>query len=209
MAHRFDHIVVLTSDLAAGEAWLEERLGVAAGGGGRHAMMGTHNRLWGLGTGYLELLAVDPDGVRPDRNRWFGLDDPEVSDRMVRGPYLATWAVSTDDLPGLLAKAPAGWGPPEDFARDDLTWAVSVADGPEMPLGGAWPLMIAWKTGRHPAERLGDQGLSLSRLSLTGAGAGETAATFSDLGPMVVFEEGAGPTRLSATLSTPRGAVTL
>lgn len=209
MPVRFDHIVVLTRDLAEGEAWLTERLGVAPGGGGRHAMMGTHNRLWGLGAGYLELLAVDPEGEHPGRNRWFGLADPLVGDRMTRAPYLATWAVSTDDLAALLARAPAGWGPAEEFARDDLTWAVSIAAGPEMPLGGAWPLMIQWKTGRHPAERLGEQGLGLTGLTIAGAGAAETAAALPDLAAPVRFEPGEGPTRLTATLSTPRGSVTL
>ncbi|MEM7746264.1 MAG: VOC family protein [Pseudomonadota bacterium] len=208
MATRFDHLVVLTADLKESSAWLEERLGVPPKGAGKHAMMGTHNALWGLGDSYLELIAVDPDAPRPARNRWFGFDDPEVQARLAEGPYLGTWAVSTDDLPGLLAHAPEGMGPPEDFARDDLTWQVSIAEGPGLPLGGVWPLMIHWKTGMHPAERLGHQGLALDSLVISGSGADRAAAQFTGL-ERVQFAPGPGPTRLSATLNTPIGQVTL
>ncbi|MEM9146193.1 MAG: VOC family protein [Pseudomonadota bacterium] len=206
---RFDHIVVLTKDLAEGEAWLESMLGVPAGGGGRHSMMGTHNRLWGLGSSYLELLAIDPEGDPPDRPRWFGLDDPKIMQRLASGPYLATWAVSTSDLPGLLTQAPAGWGAAERFARDDLAWQVSIPNGPEMPLDGAWPLMIQWMFGLHPAERLGDQGLALEELVISGANSITVAEVFVALGRPIRFDPGSGDTQLTARLSTPSGPITL
>ena len=91
---RLDHLVIAAASLAEGCDWAEARLGVAAAGGGRHANMGTHNALWGLGESYLEVIAVDPEGVRPDRPRWFGFDDPAVQARLEQGPCLMTWAVS-------------------------------------------------------------------------------------------------------------------
>ena len=78
---RLDHLVVAAASLAEGCAWVEARLGVASPGGGRHANMGTHNALWSLGGSYIEVIAVEPGGTRPERPRWFGLDDPRVDRR--------------------------------------------------------------------------------------------------------------------------------
>ena len=36
-------------------------LGVPMAGGGKHPLMGTHNRLIGLGDLYLEVISIDPD----------------------------------------------------------------------------------------------------------------------------------------------------
>lgn len=64
-----DHLVVAAAGLDAGTAWLEAHLGVPLAPGGRHAAMGTHNRLLRLGPRlYLELIAIDPDApARPGR----------------------------------------------------------------------------------------------------------------------------------------------
>ena len=55
-----DHLAVSAATLEEGAGWIGERLGVAVEGGGRHAEMGTHNRLLSLGDLYLEVIAVDP-----------------------------------------------------------------------------------------------------------------------------------------------------
>ena len=69
-----DHLVVLCASLADGEAWCQATLGLAPGPGGRHALMGTHNRLLllageGMAPAYLELIAIDPDAPVPGRAR--------------------------------------------------------------------------------------------------------------------------------------------
>ena len=170
-------------------------------------MMGTHNVLWGLGDCYLEVIAVDPQGARPDRPRWFGFDDPAVAAQLENGPCLVTWAVSTDDLAAL--RAPVPCHPPEGFARDDLRWQVVLPEGAGLPLGGAWPLTIQWTEGLHPARRLPDQGLRLERLEITGAGAAEAEAALVAVAGPVVFGPGDGHLLLSATIRTPGGMVTL
>ena len=100
---RLDHLVVAAASLAEGRAWAEARLGVDPGGGGSHAAMGTHNVLWSLGESYLEVIAVDPEGARPDRPRWFGFDDASVQARIAGGPCLLTWAVAVEDISALRA----------------------------------------------------------------------------------------------------------
>jgi len=106
-------------------------------------------------------------------------------------------------------RPPVPHGPPQDFARDDLRWQVMLPEGAALPLDGAWPLTIRWTHGRHPAERLPDQGLRLERLTIGGAGA---AAAREALGPVagpVVFAPGDRPVQLSAEIRTPGGAVRL
>lgn len=204
---RLDHIVVGATSLEAGRAWMEARLGVPAGGGGRHADMGTHNALWGLGESYLEVIAIDPEGEAPQRPRWFGLDDPAVCERLVAGPALIAWAVAVDDLAALGPPVPCD--PPAGFARDDLTWQVRLAKGRALPLGGAWPLTIRWTSGRHPARRLPDRGLRLERLEIAGAGAAEAQAALGAVAGPVIFTDTSGPTRLSTLIRAPGGAVAL
>ena len=68
---------------AEGAAWCEATLGATPVEGGRHATMGTHNRLLGLGGGaygrmYLEIIALDPDASPPNRARWYDLDSPAL-----------------------------------------------------------------------------------------------------------------------------------
>jgi hypothetical protein len=57
-----DHLVVAARTLEEGAAWVTGRLGVSMAPGGKHALMGTHNRLLSLGArAYLEVIAIDPD----------------------------------------------------------------------------------------------------------------------------------------------------
>ena len=206
-AARLDHLVVAAADLAEGRDWVAARLGVEAQGGGRHARMGTHNALWGLGESYLEVIAIDPEGEAPSRPRWFGLDDPEVRARLAQGPALVAWAVAVDDLDAL--EPPVPCDPPVDFARDDLTWQVRLPGGRELPLGGAWPLTIRWTSGTHPAKRLPAEGLGLQWLEVAGAGAAAARAALGAVEGPVRFAPDDAPTRLSALISTPVGEVRL
>jgi hypothetical protein len=170
-------------------------------------MMGTHNALWGLGDSYLEVIAVDPEAEAPERPRWFGLDDPELRERLLRGPELVAWAVAVDDLEAL--EPPVPCEPPADFARDDLTWQVRLPKGRALPLGGAWPLTIRWTSGTHPAKRLPSRGLRVERLEIAGAGAAETRDALGEVAGPVVFTATGGRTRLSALIGTPGGTVSL
>ena len=204
---RLDHLVIAAAGLAEGRDWVEGLLGVPAAGGGRHEAMGTHNALWGLGESYLEVIAADPEGKRPERPRWFGFDDAAVQARLGQGPCLLTWAVSTSDLGAI--RAPVLCHPPEDFARDDLRWQVVLPESAALPLDGAWPLTIRWTHGLHPAKRLPDQGLRLERLEIAGADAAAARAALGAVEGPGVFAPGDGAVRLSAAIRTAGGVVTI
>jgi hypothetical protein len=59
---RIDHVIYGTSDLDAASTRMESELGLEVQPGGRHAGLGTHNRIVPLAGSYIELIAIaDPD----------------------------------------------------------------------------------------------------------------------------------------------------
>jgi Glyoxalase-like domain len=88
-----DHLVIAVVDPDAAAAELEARLGLAAGGGGRHDALGTFNRLVWLGDTYLELIGVfDPTLAA---GSWVGAPTLRA---LERGGGVATVALATDDI---------------------------------------------------------------------------------------------------------------
>ena len=164
MGAELDHIVVGCADLASGERWLTDLLGVEAQGGGVHETMGTHNKLWSLGEAYLELIAVNPDAPAPPRRRWYALDDHTVQGRLSQGPHLLTWVVRVDDLDTAMEAAPVDMGTALDVSRGDLSWRMAVPDDGALHDQGQIPYLIQWK-GAKPTDAMQAQGLSLASLT--------------------------------------------
>ncbi|HEY3165188.1 MAG TPA: VOC family protein [Candidatus Limnocylindrales bacterium] len=98
-----DHVVIATDDPDETAASLEQKLGLAATGGGRHDAFGTMNRLVWLGDAFLELIGVF-DAELASRS-WLGRP---VLDALERGGGLVTWAIAVDDLDDALR-----WAPPD------------------------------------------------------------------------------------------------
>ena len=199
-----DHLVITAADLSEGTAEIQDRLGVPLPSGGKHDVMGTHNRLLSLGEhDYLEVIAIDPEGRDPGQPRWFSLDG-------FTGPACLTrWAARADDLEAALAAAPPGVGTPWDLARDDIRWRMAVNDTGMLPFGGLFPALLEWQSP-HPAPRLPDQGVRLTALRLISP---EADALRAALDPLITDPRLAvlpGPTpRMEAKLTTPSGPVTL
>jgi hypothetical protein len=94
-----DHLVVAAATLAAGCDFVEARFGVRPRPGGKHPGMGTHNALLRAGPRlYLEVIAIDPDGAKPLRTRWFDLDDPRMHAELAEGPRLVHWVARSSDV---------------------------------------------------------------------------------------------------------------
>ena len=93
MLQGIDHLVIAVTDPDAAAADLETRLGLKPGGGGRHDLLGTYNRLVWLGDTYLELIGVfDPELAA---GSWVGAPTLRA---LERGGGLATWAIATDAI---------------------------------------------------------------------------------------------------------------
>lgn len=156
-----DHLVVTARTLQAGVDHVQDRLGVRMSPGGRHPAMGTHNALLSLGAVYLEVIAIDPDATAPGRARWFGLDHFDGP------PSLSHWVMQTSDLDATLARAPKGAGRVIAVTRGDLNWNIAVPDDGMTLYDGAFPGLIEWPEGVHPAARLPDAGCRLSSFRIT------------------------------------------
>lgn len=211
-----DHLVVAAATLEQGAAWCEATLGITPGPGGKHALMGTHNRLFSIATeafpqAYFEIVAIDPDAPPPGRPRWFGLDDPALQARIAEQPQLVHMVARSAMLDmhrwGLITVGLQP-GEPVRAARDTpngrLEWQIMLRPDGSLLCGGALPTLIQWQ-GTHPAEHMPASGVGLRALSLRGVP--ERARTVLRLRG-VSHAEGAGPA-LCATLSTPLGDITL
>lgn len=207
-----DHLVVAAASLDEGVAWCEATLGVTPGPGGRHPLMGTHNRLVKIASAaypqaYLEILAIDPEAAPPGRRRWFGMDDrdlsagPQLIHMVGRSPMLDMhrWGLITvGHRPG--DPITAGRDTPEG----PLSWQILVREDGQLDCGGALPTLIQWQ-GRHPADAMPDSGVVLRSLALCGVP--DRAREVLRLRGVQV-SSAAGPA-LQAVFSTPHGDVTL
>jgi hypothetical protein len=196
MALELDHLVVAAATLAEGVAWCESVLGVTPAGGGRHALMSTHNRLLRLeGNGferaYLEIIAIDPEAPLPGRVRWFDLDDAGLQSRLrEQGPQLVHWVARTPDIEAALvqrAREGHDGGRIVAASRETpdglLQWRIALRDDGARDLPR--PTLIEWGTV-HATEAMPTSGVRIERLDV-----GESQ-------PLLV-----------ATLTGPKGSVTL
>jgi hypothetical protein len=133
-----DHLVIAVHDLDDAARELEQRVGLAATGGGRHPVLGTQNRLAWLGDTYVELVSIADRGTA--ERSWLGV--PTLS-ALAAGGGLATWAIATDSMDSDLAALRAigaGFGDavPGERVRPDggvVRWRLAIgrALGPTEP----------------------------------------------------------------------------
>jgi catechol 2,3-dioxygenase-like lactoylglutathione lyase family enzyme len=89
MPSGIDHVVIAVPDLEAAVAEVTQRVGLAFTSGGRHAGLGTVNRIAFLGDAYLELIAVE------DRAQAKGWAIGAAAVRALEGGGgFATWALA-------------------------------------------------------------------------------------------------------------------
>ncbi len=202
---RFDHFAVTCEELAAGVVAVEHALGVEMAPGGEHAAMGTHNRLLSLGPQeYMEVIAINPNAPGPGRPRWFEMDNFHGA------PRVGNWICACDDIDAALATAPKGAGRPMALTRGDLAWKMAVPDDGKLPFDGGFPALIEWQGDAHPAPRLPDHGLRLTRVKIVHPEAGKLSAALEGLLSDKRVDLIAGDTpALSMEISTSTGVVTL
>ncbi len=150
-----DHVLLPVPDLESAARKIQERYGLQAKEGGRHATGGTANYIVPLGRQYLELIAViDSQAAAGSRL------GSRVMETAREGNTFVAWALRTTDLDALRAKLlGAGWDLPPivegSRRRPDgqvLSWRTQDVDrGPEP---NAIPFVIEWKIpdGLHPGQ---------------------------------------------------------
>ena len=207
----FDHLVVAAVTLADGIEYFAEMTGVAAQPGGKHVAMGTHNALVRLSERtFLEILAIDPEGTKPARPRWFGLDHIALQAELTERPRLIHWVSRTQGIEAAAAACPIPLGRVHSMARGNYRWRITIPDDGSLPGKGIMPTLIEWDVPQHPADSLPNSNLSLLTLAATHPEPAPIRAALTSLrlndAIQVTYDR---DTRLAAMLRTPRGIVTL
>ena len=223
-AAQLDHLVVLASDLAQGVAWCEQTLGVTPQAGGKHPLMGTHNRLLNIGSAafphaYLELIAIDPEAenaVSTGASRWFDMDSEVLQAAVAaHGPKLIHFVARVPQIdPAVAALAALGidLGAVRDASRATpaglLQWRIAVRQDGARLFDGALPTLIEWGAV-HPTATLANAGVALTGFAVRHPEADALAQAYESIGLAASVPIEAGTARLTAQLDTPRGSVRL
>ena len=209
MRCELDHVVVACKHLDQGAAWVAERVGVEPVPGGKHTLMGTHNRLLSLGGRcYLELIAIDPDAPPPTRPRWFGLDSANLQARLAQSPLLLTWVVRCDRIVEAVTRVPE-LGQVHAASRGAYSWRITIPDDGSLQFGGLLPTVIQWDGDAHPADALEPNGFDLVELALAHPMSAGLVPMFRALRIAGPVDLKAGPKSLVAWVKTPSGDVEL
>jgi hypothetical protein len=204
-----DHLILGVSDLDVGVEWFEKRTGVKPVFGGVHPGVGTRNALASLGgKRYLEILAPDP----AQTDFQFRIDVRKLTE-----PRLVNWAAGTADVEAVAKKGAATgyqiFGPRAGSrARPDgktLRWELlGVMHDLEANGVDPIPFFIEWAADAvHPSQE-SPTGCELTALVIEHPNPGKVKKVLSTLGLEADVRKGK-TARLGATLSTPKGPVTL
>lgn len=201
-----DHITVTAFSLEAGAAFVFETLGVSPQVGGEHPRMATHNLLLRLGDAmFLEVIAPNPAVPAPSRPRWFALD--RLAPRSP--PTLSTWVVRASDIHAATTASSEPLGNVEPMSRGAVNWLITIPSDGSVPLDGAAPALIEWRTDIHPAAKLEDRGLSLAKLEIVHPNPDRVSRLLSslelDASVSVLSAPSSESARLVAYINTPQG----
>jgi len=174
-----DHLVIGADTLEQGAQWCERVLGATPAPGGKHVVMGTHNRLLAIASAafpkaYLEIIAIDPEAPPPSRVRWFGLDEPATQARLRERPRLLHLVARSTRLDATLAALAAqGIDAGQAVAAERASpngmfrWRIAGRADGRLLCGGALPTLIEWQ-GMHPTDHLPASAVALRSLMLGG-----------------------------------------
>ena len=205
-----DHVVVTAPTLERGAEFVIQSLGVEPQVGGEHPRMGTHNLLLRLGDSlYLEVIAANPNAAKPQRPRWFSLDEQNAESE----PRLAAWVVRTDNIQATCDGISESLGEVEVMTRGSLQWRITVPADGSRPLGGVAPALLEWQAADHPALNMRNTGCSLFRLEAFHAEVARVSALLGILGlhravRVLPLSSSEAP-YLLAHISTPNGMRTI
>jgi hypothetical protein len=209
-ACELDHLVLGAHTLEQGAAFIESLLGVQPQPGGAHVAMGTHNLLLRLGArAYLEIIAIDPAGEKPQRPRWFGLDDERTRQQLRDAPRLLTWAVRTQDIDAAAQNCPVSPGTIHPMTRGAYAWRITIPDDGALVCDGLMPTLIQWDCATHPADNLEDRGCELVTIEGTHPSPARIAPALRLLGVDTSIELRTSAPTLAVRIRGPHGICTI
>jgi hypothetical protein len=205
-----DHLVFGCDQLQNGTSYLEQILGVGFSGGGKHTLMGTHNRLLKLQDSiYFEVIAIDHEAVQKNgdigRKRWFSLDEDRTKQRLAQSPRPLTWVVAVDDIYDATSICGYDAGMITTVTRDDLEWMLTIAEDGALVEDGLLPGFIQWPGGLNPANRLPENGTTLQKIVLVHPRPDFISAAIGRVGIEDFIEVRSGSVELIFELKAPDG----
>ena len=210
MNSRIDHIVIGASNLISGTNILETKLNTKFSPGGKHKIMGTHNKLLKLQSDiYLEVIANNPIADKPSRQRWFSLDETKTKEKIKFSPRLLCWVLEVDNLEDTVKIC--GYNPGEilRLSRDDLTWKVTVPSDGELVENGVLPFLIEWPGDQHPSKKLTNSKVSINKLSLFHPEPYKIKNIISNLVESELIGVSEGFPKIELSLTTQKGTVVI
>ncbi len=165
---KLDHITVIAPTLDEGVSHVLNCLGLAVQFGTHHDYMGTHNHRLNLGNKiYLEIVALDPAGIKPARPRWFGLDNQDkVKSDWSQGRRLRGWVANTRDIDSVISSHPSIFGEKIPLPTIVPTFDFSIPADGSLPLDGAAPSMIDHRGDLAFLDTIPDLGARLHSIAL-------------------------------------------
>jgi len=158
-----DHLIVAVADLDAAAERASSSLGLEVGGGGRHPLLGTRNRLAWWGDSYLELVAIED--ARAAAASWFGaavagaLAGGAAGGAGGAGGAPVGLALASDDLAADAAATRSAEITDGQRTRPDgriVRWRMARPGGAAGSRGGAlpgpWPTVFMIEHDRAAAE---------------------------------------------------------
>jgi hypothetical protein len=225
-----DHLVVAARSLEEGTAWCEATLGITPQAGGEHEQYGTHNRLFNIATpryptAYFEIIAINPVASaqkRPEKKRWFDLDDDGLQASIAQQPSLIHFVVNTTDI----QVATNTWkaqgldiGPVVHAQRQTekgpLHWQITVRNDGQRLFDGTLPTLIQWgepdatePMRMHPSTSLPRSGVGLLNVMVSHTATDILTSAYKAV-HLNDIEMISGEANISVHLQTPKGLVVL
>lgn len=206
-----DHLVLAVPELDSAVEWFADETGVRPAAGGAHVGMGTHNALVSFGSGYVELIAPDPNQPDPEDGRPFGIDAIHER-RLVAFAVRPDVGSSIDEL--VAAAGAAGFEPGEAVSMSRrspgavlLHWRLTFprTSWSGVELVGTVPFVIDWGDTPMPSVTA-PTGLVLDSFAVGHPEPKTIEAAHSALGIRTVVTAAARPS-LTARLSGPNGVI--
>ena len=100
----------------------------------------------------LEIIAIDPEGAKPARPRWFDLDNIALQAELAERPRLIHWVARTTGIERAAAACAVPLGTVHPMARGTYRWRITIPDDGSLPAKGIVPTLIEWDVPQHPAD---------------------------------------------------------
>ncbi|WP_417811368.1 VOC family protein [Thalassospira alkalitolerans] len=205
---KLDHITVIAPTLAEGVRHVRNCLDLDVPFGTCHDYMGTHNHRLQLGNNvYLEIVALNPDGIAPGRARWFGLDDQDrIRSDWEDGRRLRGWVAATESIDALVSTHGAIFGEKVLLPTGNPTFAFAIPANGSLPLDGGVPSIIDHQDDPTSMADIPDFGACLLSMILEHPDPASIEALYCELSidrPPVVVR--GADVRYRAQIETPTG----